>query len=80
MLVIEKSILQEHFTEHMSTSYSNYLLCNWPLVNIGNFDTICLTVSDRAKPAKALQANVLIQSASVIGVLTFISWSKTLNK
>lgn len=53
-------------------------LCNCPLVNNGSLETICRTVSDRARPAKALQANVLMQSASVMGVFTCISCKRTM--
>lgn len=45
---------------------------------MGSFDKICRTVSERAKPARALQANVLIVSASVIGTFTFISCRRTI--
>ena len=37
---------------------------------------ICLTVSHLARPHKDLQLNVLIESASVIGVLTKSKFSK----
>lgn len=61
------------FLQIFNKSNVIHSLCHCPLVNKGNLETICLTVSDLANPESALQARVRIQSASVMGVLICIS-------
>lgn len=53
-----------------------FILCICPLVKRDNFPIIWRTVSLLAKPQSALQLNVRIESASVIGVLTVNKLSK----